>query len=42
MAEKRDHRTYAESEDPDQPAHPRSLVRSFTVRLNNIGIVLKI
>ena len=25
-------RAYAESEDPDQPAHPRSLIRAFIVR----------
>ena len=26
-------RAYADSEGPDQPAHPRSLIRTFTVRL---------
>ena len=41
-AEKRDLRTYANSEDPDQTAHPRSLVRTFAVRLHNIGTLLKI
>ena len=25
-------RLYAESEGPDQPAHPRSLIRAFAVR----------
>ena len=25
-------RTYASSEGPDQPAHPRSLIRAFAVR----------
>ena len=28
-------RSYADSEGPDQPAHPRSLIRAFTVRLQN-------
>ena len=32
-AEKRDLRTYANSEDPDQTVHPRSLVKIFAVRL---------
>ena len=41
MAEKWDLRTYANTEDPDQPAHPRSLVRIIVVRLHNIGIFLK-
>ena len=40
-AEKRDLRTYANSENPDQPAHLRSLVRIFAVRLHNIGTLLK-
>ena len=40
--EKRDLRTYANSEDPDQPAHLRSLVRIFAIRLHNIGILLKL
>ena len=31
-AEKRDLRTYANSEDPDQPVHSRSLVRIFAYR----------
>ena len=26
---------YADSEDPDQPAHPRSLLRTITVRTQN-------
>ena len=26
------HATYADSEDPKQPAHPRSVIRPFTVR----------
>ena len=26
---------YADSEGPDQPAHPRSLIRAFPVRLQN-------
>ena len=26
---------YADSEGPDQPAHSRSLIRAFTVRLQN-------
>ena len=30
---------YADSEDPDQPAHPRSLVRAFTVRQQNHWIL---
>ena len=25
-------RAYADSKDPDQPAHPRSLIRVFIVR----------
>ena len=33
VAEKRDLRTYANSEDPVQPGHPRRLVRFFAVRL---------
>ena len=41
-AVKKDIGTYANSEDPDQPAHPRSLVRIFTVRLHNIWTVLRI
>ena len=36
-AEKLDIRTYANSKDPDHPAHPRSPVRVFAVRLHNIG-----
>ena len=39
---KRGLRTYANSEDPDQTAHPRSLVRIFAVRLHSIGTLLKI
>ena len=42
VAEKRDLRTYANSEDPDQTVHLRSLVRIFTVCLHNIGTLLKI
>ena len=30
-----DLRTYANSEDSDQPGHPRSLVRIIAVRLHN-------
>ena len=41
-AEKIDIRTYANSKDPDHPAHPRSPVRVFAVRLHNIGTLLKI
>ena len=40
--EKRDLRTYANSEDPDQPAHLRGLVRIFAIRLHNIGTLLKL
>ena len=29
-------RAYAESGGPDQPAHPRSLIRAFTVRLESL------
>ena len=36
-AEKEDLRIYAKSEDTDQPAYPRSLVRIFADRLHNIG-----
>ena len=36
-AEKRDLIAYANNEDPDQPAHQRSLVTIFVVRLHNIG-----
>ena len=36
VAKKRDLRIYANSEDQDQTAHPRSLVRILTVRLYNI------
>ena len=42
MAEKRKLRTYANSEDPDQTAHPRSLVRIFAADLPNIETLLKI
>ena len=28
-------RPYADSEAPDQPAHPRNLIRVFTVHLQN-------
>ena len=38
-AEKRGLRTNANSEDPDQPAHPRSLSRFFAVLLHNMGTV---
>ena len=41
-AEKKDLRTYANSEDPDQPALSRSLARIFVVRLHNIGTLSKI
>ena len=41
-AEKRDLRTYANSEDPDQSVHTHSLVRIFAVCLHNIGTLLKI
>ena len=41
-AEKMYLRTYANIEDPNQSALPHSLVRSFTVRLHNIGTLLKI
>ena len=34
-AEKTDLRTNANSEYPDQPVHPRSLVRILAVRLHN-------
>ena len=34
-------RAYAESEGPDQPAHPRSLIRAFTVRVQNHRILQK-
>ena len=40
--EKRDLRTYANSEDPDQPAHPLSLGGFFAVPLHNIWTLLKI
>ena len=36
VAEKMDLRTYANSEDPDQPAHPQRLIRIFAVRPHNI------
>ena len=42
VAEKRDIRTYANSEEAGQPAHPRSLTKIFVVRLQNIEILLKI
>ena len=49
MAEKRDLRPYANSEDPDQTAHQCSLVSIFAVRLHNkgghvedIGLVVKV
>ena len=42
VAEKRELITYANSKDPDQPAHPRRLVRIFAVRLHNEGTLLKI
>ena len=41
-AEKRDLRSYTNSEDQEQPAHPRSLVWISAVRLHNIGTLLKI
>ena len=31
-------RAHADSEGPDKPAHPRSLIRAFTVRLQNYWI----
>ena len=40
--EKRDLRTYANSEDPDQPAHPLNLGGFFAVPLHNIWTLLKI
>ena len=40
-AEKRDLRTFGNSEDPDQPAHARSLVRIFAVHLHNRWTLLK-
>ena len=33
--------TYADSEGPDQPAHPRSLIRAFTVRLQTHCILYR-
>ena len=30
-------RAYADSEDPDQPAHPRSLIRTFAVANGIVG-----
>ena len=39
---KRELRTFANSEGPDQPAHPRSLIRTFALRLHNIGRLLKV
>ena len=41
-AEKKGLRTYANIVDPDQTAHPRSLVRIFAVRLHSIVTLLKI
>ena len=41
-AEKRDLLTDANSEEPNKPAHSRSLVRIFAVRLHNTGALLKI
>ena len=41
-AEEKVLRTYSNSEDTDQSAHPRSLVRIFAVRLHNIGTLLKV
>ena len=38
--EKRDLRTYANSEDPDHLAHPHSLVGIFAVSLHNIETLL--
>ena len=35
-------RAYADSEGPDQPAHPSSLIRAFTVRLQNHRILKNI
>ena len=32
-------RAYADSEDPDQPAQPRSLIRDFTVPLQDHWIL---
>ena len=32
-------RACADSEDPDQPAHPRSLIRAFDVRKQNNWIL---
>ena len=32
-------RAYADSEGPDQTAHPRSLIRAFTVRKQNHSIL---
>ena len=40
-AEGRDFRKYANTEDPDHPAHPRSLVSIFAVRLHKIRTLLK-
>ena len=41
-AEERDLRTYTNSNDPDQPAHARSLVRIIAIRHHNIEALLKI
>ena len=30
---------YADSEDPDQPAHPRNIIRTFAVRKKNYWIL---
>ena len=35
-------RAYADSEGPDQTAHPRSLIRTFTVRLYNRWVLYNI
>ena len=35
------HSTYTNSKDPDQPVHPRSLVRIFGLHLHSIGTLLK-
>ena len=35
-------RAYAGIESPDQPAHPRSLIRAFAVRLLNSWILLNV
>ena len=35
----RNAKTYADSGGPDQPAHPRSLIRAFSVRYQNHWIL---